>query len=227
MSRTKWITLIITFMLLLGLTLSACQPKATEAPAEEAPAEEEPKVEEPKAEEPALATATAVSRLLNQPGRAIVTARGNHFVIDSVPPLGGPNEEVNPLDLTLAALGSCGAVIMEKAAIDNDIPLDHRCNSVKIAAAVGIVAGRARLITSVTNRLGPVFGHGGPSVPTELTPGRGHEQGSAEDHRDQHDQQQHGRSEDMLRVHERALRVHFAGPPWWSDGFRGVGRGPT
>ena len=41
-----------------------------------------------------------------------------------MPPLGGPNLEVNPLDLLLAAQGSCGAVIMEKAAIDNDIALD-------------------------------------------------------------------------------------------------------
>ena len=44
-----------------------------------------------------LSTATAVARVSNQPGRAIVSARGNHFVVDSVPPLGGPNEERNPL----------------------------------------------------------------------------------------------------------------------------------
>ncbi len=71
-----------------------------------------------------LATATVMVDLSNQPGRSIVNVRDNYLVVDSVPPLGGPNLEVNPLDLTLAALGSCGAVIIEKAAIDNDIPLD-------------------------------------------------------------------------------------------------------
>jgi uncharacterized OsmC-like protein len=71
-----------------------------------------------------LATAAVTVDLSNQPGRSIVNVRDNYLVVDSVPPLGGPNLEVNPLDLTLAALGSCGAVIMEKAAIDNGIPLD-------------------------------------------------------------------------------------------------------
>jgi uncharacterized OsmC-like protein len=70
-----------------------------------------------------LATASAVSRLSNQPGRAIVTARGNHFVVDSVPPLGGPNEELNPLDLMLGALATCGTFVYETAAEELDIPL--------------------------------------------------------------------------------------------------------
>jgi len=70
-----------------------------------------------------LATATAISTLSNQPGRAIVTARGNHFVIDSVPPLNGPNEERNPLDLLLGALATCGTFVYEKAAEELDIPL--------------------------------------------------------------------------------------------------------
>ena len=71
-----------------------------------------------------LATATVAVSLSNQPGRTIVNVRDNYLIVDSVPPLGGPNLEVNPLDLLLAAQGSCGAVIMEKAAIDNDIELD-------------------------------------------------------------------------------------------------------
>jgi uncharacterized OsmC-like protein len=70
-----------------------------------------------------LATARVVSRLSNQPGRAIVTARGNHFVVDSVPPLKGPNEERNPLDLILGALGTCGAFVYETAAQEMGIPL--------------------------------------------------------------------------------------------------------
>ncbi len=70
-----------------------------------------------------LATASAVAQISNQPGRAIVSARGNHFVVDSVPPLGGPNEERNPLDLALGALATCGTFIYETAAQEMDIPL--------------------------------------------------------------------------------------------------------
>ena len=71
-----------------------------------------------------LATAEISASLSNQPGRAIVNVRNDYLVVDSVPPLGGPNLEVNPLDLLLAAKASCGAVIMERAAIDQGIPLD-------------------------------------------------------------------------------------------------------
>jgi uncharacterized OsmC-like protein len=80
-------------------------------------------IEEAQPEPSPLATASAVSRLSNQPGRAIVTARGNHFVVDSVPPLGGPNEERNPLDLMLGALATCGTFIYEAAAAEMGIPL--------------------------------------------------------------------------------------------------------
>ncbi|MEM7035296.1 MAG: OsmC family protein, partial [Chloroflexota bacterium] len=71
-----------------------------------------------------LATSTIETTLTNQPGRAFVNVRGNYSVVDSVPPLGGPNEAVNPLDLLLAAQGTCGTFIAEKAALDMDIPLD-------------------------------------------------------------------------------------------------------
>lgn len=70
-----------------------------------------------------LGTATVSASLSNQPGRAIVVVRDNYHVVDSVPPLGGPNLEVNPMDLLLGAQGSCAAVIMERAAIDEDIAL--------------------------------------------------------------------------------------------------------
>ena len=83
-----------------------------------------PGAEEAPAAAPALATAAVVSNLSNQPGRAIVTARGNHFVIDSVPPLEGPNEEVNPLDAMLGALATCGIFVYEKAAEEQGIPLN-------------------------------------------------------------------------------------------------------
>lgn len=70
-----------------------------------------------------LATASARSRLANQPGRALVTIRGQHFVIDSPPTLGGPNECANPVELLLAALAACGTFVCERAAIEMNIPL--------------------------------------------------------------------------------------------------------
>lgn len=97
--------------ILLASILTACQQV------------EAPKVEAQE-ETSTLATASAISKLSNQPGRAIVTARGNHFVVDSVPPLGGPNEEINPLDLVLGALATCGTFLYEAAAKEMDIPLD-------------------------------------------------------------------------------------------------------
>lgn len=70
-----------------------------------------------------LATASVTSRLSGLPGRAIVTARGHHFVVDSPPPLGGPNEEINPIDVLLSALATCGTFVCETAAQEMNIPL--------------------------------------------------------------------------------------------------------
>lgn len=72
----------------------------------------------------ALATATASARLSNEAGRALLTARGQHFVADSPPPLGGPNEAPNPAELLLGALASCGVFICERAAQEMGIPLE-------------------------------------------------------------------------------------------------------
>lgn len=96
---------ILTTLLLLALLLSACQPITKPPPP------------------PTTTTARAMAQLSNEPGRAIVSARGNHFVIDSVPPLGGPNEEVNPMDALLTALGTCGIFIAEATAPTLEIPL--------------------------------------------------------------------------------------------------------
>lgn len=70
-----------------------------------------------------LATAVASARLTNAPGRSIVTSRSHHLVIDSPPPLGGPNEELNPLDALLAALGTCAIFVCETAAREMGIAL--------------------------------------------------------------------------------------------------------
>lgn len=70
-----------------------------------------------------MATGSVTSQLSNQQGRAIVSARGNHFVVDSPPALGGPNEEINPIDLLLGAFATCGTFICETAAREMGIPL--------------------------------------------------------------------------------------------------------
>ena len=70
-----------------------------------------------------LATATVTASLSGQRGRAIVNAKGHHFIVDSPLTLGGPNEEVNPVDLLLSALATHGAFVCERAAQELDFPL--------------------------------------------------------------------------------------------------------
>jgi len=79
-----------------------------------------------------LATGTVTAVLSNQPGRAILNVRNDYLVVDSVPPLGGPNLSVNPMDLLLAAQGTCGTFIMEKAAIDQAILFDGASGTVEV-----------------------------------------------------------------------------------------------
>ena len=70
-----------------------------------------------------LATASSSSRLSNEPGRALLTIRGQHFVTDSPPTLGGPNEAANPVELMLSALAGCATFVCECAASELGIPL--------------------------------------------------------------------------------------------------------
>lgn len=71
-----------------------------------------------------LATAGVSAQLSNQVGRALLESRGNHVAIDSPPPLGGPNEALNPVDLLLGALATCGAFLFETTARNEGITLD-------------------------------------------------------------------------------------------------------
>lgn len=100
--------IILALLSVMAIVFGACQPLQPPAP---------------EAEGPKLATASATTQLTNQPGRAIVSARGNHFIVDSVPPLEGPNEELNPLDMMLSALATCGLFVAERAAEELEIPL--------------------------------------------------------------------------------------------------------
>jgi uncharacterized OsmC-like protein len=70
-----------------------------------------------------LATASSSCRLSNERGRALVTTRGQHFVTDSPPPLGGPNEAANPVELLLSGLAACAVFVCERAAQEMEIGL--------------------------------------------------------------------------------------------------------
>jgi uncharacterized OsmC-like protein len=70
-----------------------------------------------------LATSVISATLTNQPGRAVIYARSNRQIVDSIAPLGSPSEETNPMDLFLAAQATCGSLIMEKVALDSGLPL--------------------------------------------------------------------------------------------------------
>ena len=72
-----------------------------------------------------LATASAHAQLSNIPKRAIASARGHHIVIDSPASLDGPNEELNPIDVLLIALGTCATLLCEAASSEAGIPLQN------------------------------------------------------------------------------------------------------
>lgn len=72
-----------------------------------------------------LVTAAASARSIGREGRAIVNARGHHLVCDSPPPLGGPNEELNPIEFLLGALAACAVFVCQRAAQEQSIPLDQ------------------------------------------------------------------------------------------------------
>jgi uncharacterized OsmC-like protein len=102
---------LMVILLLFALSISACQGGQPALAAEEEPAS-------------TLATAKASAKLTNQAGRAIVSARENHFIVDSVPPIEGPNEEVNPLDMLLGSLATCGMFIAERVAQEESFMLE-------------------------------------------------------------------------------------------------------
>src|SRR5690554_3941492 len=78
-----------------------------------------------------LVTVAATARLTNEAGRSLVTLRGHHLVVDAPLVLGGPNEEVNPVDLLLGALATCAVFISDYVAREEEIPLKQ----VRIAVA--------------------------------------------------------------------------------------------
>jgi uncharacterized OsmC-like protein len=78
-----------------------------------------------------LACASVNCRLSNEPGRALLTIRSQHGVIDAPPTLGGPNEAPNPVEVLLGALASCAVFICERVASELALPL----GSIQVTAA--------------------------------------------------------------------------------------------
>ncbi len=70
-----------------------------------------------------LAQATVVAQLVGLKGRAILTAKNHHLVVDSPLTLGGPNEELNPVDMLFGALATHVIFVCERAAQENGCTL--------------------------------------------------------------------------------------------------------
>lgn len=131
-----------------------------ESESETAGAMAEEGAEEAEEEDLQLVTAK-VSADLVRPGRVLMSARGNHWVYDSVPPLNGPNEEVNPLDGLLAALSACGMYIYEAVSREQHIRVSHLSSTVtgeldgRGAVAGAAVSPRVRAFHVTMNLEGP------------------------------------------------------------------------
>ena len=69
---------------------------------------------------PGVKIDTVRSYSTGTPGRALNSARHNHFVLDSP---SGPNEALTNGEAFLSGVSSCGVTLIEKYAADNGIPL--------------------------------------------------------------------------------------------------------
>lgn len=140
---------------------------------------------------PPLATASASSRLSNEPGRALLTVRGQHEVTDSPPPLGGPNEAGNPIELLLGALAACATFVCECVAREQGMPLksinvtaagdfdprgvcgepfDPRIQSLRVRIALGGVDdGQAKALVAAFRERCPVYTTLSRAAPLEIT----------------------------------------------------------
>jgi uncharacterized OsmC-like protein len=68
-------------------------------------------------------TTLTARRLPGIEGRAMVSARSQHLLVDAPVMLGGPNESMNPVDLLLSALTSHAIFVCKYAARQSSIPL--------------------------------------------------------------------------------------------------------
>lgn len=84
-----------------------------------------------QAQQSNLVTIKTQATLTDTEGRSIASARQHHQIVDAPQPLGGPNEEVNPIEVLLSALGTCGVLVSERLADEQAIPLDQAVASVE------------------------------------------------------------------------------------------------
>ena len=56
-------------------------------------------------------------------GRALSSARANHFVIDDMASHGGPGEAINAAELFLSGITGCAVLMMERLARADNLPL--------------------------------------------------------------------------------------------------------
>ncbi len=137
-----------------------------------------------------LATTSANCRLANEPGRGLLTIRGQHLVTDSPPTLGGPNEAANPVELLLSALAACAVFVCERAAQEMGIelkavhataagefdprgvcgePFDPRFQSFKVRLALeGPDAAQRELLVQAFRARCPVYATLSRAAPVEV-----------------------------------------------------------
>lgn len=63
---------------------------------------------------------TVHSRSIGLPGRALTSARAQHFVLDSP---SGPNEALTTVEAFLGGISACGVTLIEKRARETGVPL--------------------------------------------------------------------------------------------------------
>ena len=63
---------------------------------------------------------TVRTRSIGQPGRALSSARTQHFILDSS---SGPSEALTNTEAFLAGISSCGVTLIEKYAQDAGVPV--------------------------------------------------------------------------------------------------------
>jgi len=173
-------------------TPAAEEEVETEEAMEDESASEETTSEDAAAMEEELQLSTAkVAVDLVQPGRVLMSARENHWIYDSVPPINGPNEEVNPLDGMLAALIACGMYIYEAVGIEEGIETNNLSATVQgeldgrgvAGAAVnprvrafhvtmnvdGPTVEEAAMMTAAFSQRCPIYTTLAPSAPISVT----------------------------------------------------------
>jgi uncharacterized OsmC-like protein len=67
-----------------------------------------------------LMTDTVRSRSIGVPGRALNSARAQHFILDSS---SGPSEALTNSEAFLAGISSCGVTLIEKYARETRVPM--------------------------------------------------------------------------------------------------------